>query len=57
MRIQSEARRGQVWITPDGIKIEPRQIRMGISDDSFTEILSGVEEGDEVVTRIREVSL
>ncbi len=34
-----------------------RQVRLGISDDSHTEIVSGdVQEGDEIVTRIRQAS-
>jgi hypothetical protein len=40
-----------IWIA-DGSSIEPRRVRAGLSDDRFTEILSGeLKEGEQVVLR------
>ena len=40
-------------LNPDGT-LQPRRVRLGLSDDRFTEIVDGeLDEGDEVVTRIR----
>jgi HlyD family secretion protein len=44
-------RMATIWIA-DGSGIEPRRVRAGLSDDRFTEILSGeLKEGDHVVVR------
>jgi multidrug efflux pump subunit AcrA (membrane-fusion protein) len=32
--------------------LEPVRVRTGISDSSYTEIVSGVEEGDRIVTAV-----
>lgn len=48
-----ESRMGQVWID-GGARLEPKMLRLGISDMRYTEITGGeVEEGMEVITRIR----
>ncbi len=41
--------RGTVWVLVDG-KPEQRQVRIGATDGSYTEILSGLREGDQVIT-------
>ncbi len=38
----------EVWT---GLRIEKRTVRVGLRGDSFTEILSGLEEGEQVVAR------
>jgi len=58
-RAQQAARRtrGQsatVWVLNADNAMEPRFIRVGLSDDQFTEVLGrGLKEGDKVVTRTR----
>lgn len=43
-----EPRPGVVFVlTPEGV-LEPRIVMMGLNDWDFTEVLSGIEEGDEV---------
>ena len=32
------------------IKPQPKQIKVGISDGVFTEVISGLEEGDQIIT-------
>lgn len=41
--------RGTVWVLVNG-KPEMRQVRTGATDGSYTEILSGLKEGDQVIT-------
>ena len=41
--------RGTVWVLVDGKPVQ-RSVRTGATDGSYTEILSGLEEGDEVIT-------
>jgi HlyD family secretion protein len=56
-RQQQETRMGQIWIQSRDGKIQPVMVRLGISDDSYTRIVSGdVKEGDKIVTRLREIS-
>ena len=55
-RQASETRSGQIWIQSTDGEIKPVQVRFGINDDSFTQIISqDVEPGDLAVTRIRSV--
>ncbi|NBB53044.1 efflux RND transporter periplasmic adaptor subunit [Rhizobium sp. CRIBSB] len=41
--------RGTVWVLADG-KPQQRQVRTGATDGSYTEILSGLRDGDQVIT-------
>lgn len=41
--------RGTVWVLVDG-KPQQRPVRIGGTDGSYTEILSGLKEGDQVIT-------
>lgn len=51
--LSAAGRRATIWIKNEDGQPEARAIRIGISDDRFTEIISGLAEGDEVVTRMR----
>lgn len=56
-RQQEETRSGQIWIQSTDGKIHPVTVRLGISDDNYTQIISGeVKEGDRAVKRVREVN-
>ena len=47
-------RSGQVWVQEDNGDIRPVNVRLGIGDDSYTQIAGrGIEEGIQVVTRMR----
>lgn len=48
-------RAGTLWVMREGArKPEPVQVRLGLADDRFTEIVGGeIQEGDVVVTRSR----
>jgi multidrug efflux pump subunit AcrA (membrane-fusion protein) len=47
-------RSGQVWVQDDKGDIRPVNVRLGIGDDSYTQITGrGIEEGMRVVTRMR----
>ncbi|MEX0914669.1 MAG: efflux RND transporter periplasmic adaptor subunit [Wenzhouxiangellaceae bacterium] len=55
-RARAETRPARLYLPGDGGKLQARQVRLGISDDRFTEVVSGkLAEGDPVVTRIRRV--
>jgi HlyD family secretion protein len=43
-----------LWVLGADGEPERRMVRTGLSDDRFTEVLSGIEEGDKVVVRARE---
>jgi len=53
MLLAAAGRRANIWIKGENGQPEARAIRVGISDDRFTEIVTGLAEGDEVVTRVR----
>ena len=53
MLLAAAGRRASIWVEGEDGQSEPRAIRIGISDDRFTEIVSGLDEGDEVISRIR----
>ena len=53
MLLAAAGRRATIWIKGNDGQPEAQAIRIGISDDRFTEIVSGLGEGDEVVTRVR----
>ena len=44
-------RRASVWLLGDGGEPEERRIFVGLHDDEATEVVSGLEEGEEVVVR------
>jgi HlyD family secretion protein len=51
----SGGRQGELWIQTDAGGKERRSVRLGLSDDHYTEIIDGdIEAGTEVITRIRE---
>jgi HlyD family secretion protein len=43
-----------LWVLGAGGGPERRQVRTGLTDDQFTEIISGLDEGESVVVRARE---
>jgi HlyD family secretion protein len=47
-------RTATLWILGASGGPERRQVRTGLTDDQFTEIIGGLEEGDSVVVRARE---
>ncbi|HKZ95727.1 MAG TPA: efflux RND transporter periplasmic adaptor subunit [Hyphomicrobiaceae bacterium] len=47
-------RSATLWVLGAGRNPERRFVRTGLADDQFTEILGGLEEGDNVVVRARE---
>ncbi len=53
MLLTAAGHRANIWIKNQDNQPEALAIRIGISDDRFTEIVSGLTEGDEVVTRVR----
>ena len=46
---QSQIRDVEIWLL-DGEKIRKTNVSLGLSDGSFVEVISGVSEGDQVVT-------
>ena len=48
LALQANARRVTVYVLRDG-KPEPVSVRVGLSDTSFTEVLAGVKEGEQVI--------
>ncbi|GLQ21482.1 efflux RND transporter periplasmic adaptor subunit [Algimonas porphyrae] len=42
-----------VWVATDDGKMEPRTIKLGLSDGAFVEVVSGLEPGERVVTGVR----
>ena len=52
----SETRSGQLWIQSENGEINPVPVRLGISDDYYTQVFGkNVQQGNVVVTRIRNV--
>jgi HlyD family secretion protein len=55
-RQASETRAGQLWIQSAQGEVDPVNVRFGIGDDNFTQVISqDLKAGDKVVTRIRSV--
>jgi len=53
----SETRAGQLWVQSEDGEINPVRVKLGISDDKYTQVFGkNVNEGTVVVTRIRNVS-
>lgn len=52
-----EFRRGVVWLEDDDGRLVRASVRLGISDDNYTEILGGdIQAGDQVIARARKLS-
>ena len=56
MLLAAAGRRANIWIKGEDGQPEAKAIRIGINDDRFTEIVTGLKDGDEVVTRVRTTS-
>ena len=56
MLLAAAGRRANIWIKGEDGQPEAKLIRIGINDDRFTEIVTGLKEGVEVVTRVRTTS-
>lgn len=56
MLLAAAGRRANIWISGEDGAPEAKAIRVGISDDRFTEIVTGLAEGDEVITRVRKLA-
>ncbi|MFO1401037.1 MAG: efflux RND transporter periplasmic adaptor subunit [Steroidobacteraceae bacterium] len=46
-------RPGTIYVLGKDGKPEPRPVRIGLADDSYTEIVEGLKEGDEIIVRAR----
>jgi len=56
-RAAAEVRPGKIWVQDAAGILSQVNVRLGISDDKFTEIVGGtVEEGANIVTRVRRAS-
>ena len=53
MLLTASGSRATIWVRGEDGQPQAQAIRIGISDDRFTEIVSGLAEGDEAVTRVR----
>ncbi|MBI3300901.1 MAG: efflux RND transporter periplasmic adaptor subunit [Deltaproteobacteria bacterium] len=54
---KKEESRRRVWIRADDQGLQPVPVRVGISDDTYAELIEGaLKEGDEVVTGMRTTS-
>lgn len=52
---EAEIRRAQVWVKAEDGSLVPVNVRLGIADDSYSEVVGGdLKEGADVVTRIRQ---
>ena len=53
-RQAGQSRPGLLWIRSDDGAIKPVNVRLGISDDSYTQIIArDLKQGEQAVTRIR----
>jgi hypothetical protein len=48
-------RRGTLWTYENGALV-PHDVRLGLADSSVTEVVQGLPEGAQVVTRVREAA-
>jgi HlyD family secretion protein len=49
-RNPTPARQGVVFVVADSGKYEPRMVRLGVSDYDFSEVISGLQEGEKVAS-------
>ncbi len=49
-RNPTPARQGVVFVVTDSGKYEPRMVRLGVSDYDFSEVISGLQEGEKVAS-------
>lgn len=56
-KVQAEAkiRDAEIWVK-DGEKMRLETVSLGLSDGSYTEVVSGIDEGDEVITSIKKTA-
>lgn len=56
-KVQAEAkiRDAEIWIK-DGEKMRQKTVSLGLSDGSYTEVVSGIDEGDVVITSIKKTT-
>lgn len=53
-RERADTRRALLYTANDDGTLQPRPVRLGLSDDRYTEVVGGdLDEGEEVITRIR----
>jgi HlyD family secretion protein len=55
-QVRQTGRTASVWILGPDRRPEQRQVRLGIGDDQFAELLGGLREGDQVITRQRQAA-
>lgn len=53
MLLSAAGSRANIWVPGEDGQPEARAIRIGISDERFTEIVSGLAEGEKAITRLR----
>ena len=53
---RGQGRRGQLWVLRGG-RATQVNVTLGIADDRFTEVVSGLKEGDAVITRANEAGV
>lgn len=54
-RQRQDVRRGTLWVETEDGRLQQRQVGLGLSDGQYTQILGpGLQEGDQIVTRVRE---
>jgi len=54
-RQRSDVRRGTLWVETEDGRLQQRQVGLGLSDGQYTQIVGqGLQEGDQIVTRVRE---
>ena len=56
MAAERNIREAALWVQTSDGKMEQKPVRLGLSDGAFIEVVSGLEEGEQVVTGIREAS-
>lgn len=55
--MNSDPKTKSVWVKDDKMGIRPNTVKIGIDNGSSVEILSGLKEGDEVVTSIGDTDI
>lgn len=52
LALENTVRSAKLWVKQDDGKMASRPVKLGLSDGTFVEIVSGLQEGDQVVTSI-----